>query len=38
MWKETIAALTQCFDVSESDIRSYNEQNPTSQYHVLKDS
>ena len=32
----TIAALTQCFDVSESDIRSYNEQNPTSQYHVLK--
>ena len=32
----TIAALTQCFDVSESDIRSYNEQNPTSQYHVLQ--
>ena len=25
----TIAALTQCFDVSESDIRSYNEQNPS---------
>ena len=31
----TIAALTQCFDVEEASIRSYNEQNPTSQYHVL---
>ncbi len=31
----TIAALTQCFDVDEAQIRSYNEANPTSQYYVL---
>lgn len=31
----TISALTQCFDVSESEIRKYNEENPDSQYYVL---
>ncbi len=31
----TISALTQCFDVDEGKIRSYNEANPDSQYYVL---
>ena len=31
----TISALTQCFDVDEGEIRSYNEANPDSQYYVL---
>ncbi len=31
----TISALTQCFDVDEGKIRSYNEANPNSQYYVL---
>lgn len=31
----TISALARCFDVEEASIRSYNEQNPASQYHVL---
>ena len=32
----TIAALAQCFDVDESEIRKYSSDNPTSQYHILK--
>ena len=31
----TISALVQCFGVDESEIRSYNEANPDSQYYVL---